>query len=56
MRAKRSGMLVGLALFLGTSARGASPVLPWVEDDYAQALAEARSREVPLFIDVWAPW
>ena len=30
--------------------------LPWVENNYPQALAEARSRHVPLFVEVWAPW
>lgn len=32
------------------------PVLPFVEDDYAAALAQARARRVPLFIEAWAPW
>ncbi len=32
------------------------PVLPWVEDDYAKALAEARARKVPIFAEAWAPW
>ncbi|HEX4448171.1 MAG TPA: thioredoxin family protein [Polyangiaceae bacterium] len=31
-------------------------VLPFVENDYAAALAQARARGVPLFIDAWAPW
>jgi len=31
-------------------------VLPFVHDDYAQALARARARKLPLFIDAWAPW
>jgi hypothetical protein len=30
--------------------------LPWVEDNYAQALAAAKARHVPLFVEVWAPW
>ena len=30
--------------------------LPFVEDDYARALSEARSRRLPLFIEAWAPW
>ena len=30
--------------------------LPFVEDDYATALAEARARRVPIFVDAWAPW
>jgi hypothetical protein len=27
-----------------------------VEDDYGRALAEAKARNVPLVVDVWAPW
>lgn len=34
----------------------ASASLPWVEDNYAQALAAAKARHVPLFVEVWAPW
>jgi tetratricopeptide (TPR) repeat protein len=30
--------------------------LPFVEDDYARALAEARAAHKPLFIDAWATW
>ncbi len=30
--------------------------LPFVHDDYPAALARARTREVPLFVEVWAPW
>ncbi len=32
------------------------PSLPWIEDDYARALAEAKARRVPVFAEVWAPW
>ncbi len=28
----------------------------FIEDDYPRALREARTRGVPLFVDVWAPW
>jgi len=28
----------------------------FIEDDYARAIAEARARALPLFIDTWAPW
>jgi hypothetical protein len=38
-------------LFVSTSV-----TLPWVEDNYAKALSEAKSRHVPLFVEVWAPW
>jgi protein-disulfide isomerase len=30
--------------------------VPFIEDDYPRALAEARRRNVPLFVDAWAPW
>jgi thioredoxin-like negative regulator of GroEL len=38
---------------LGTHRKGA---LHWFEDDYAAALACARAKQVPLVIDMWAPW
>lgn len=28
----------------------------WIEDDYPSALAEAKQRDVPIFVDAWAPW
>jgi hypothetical protein len=30
--------------------------LPFLSDDYAKALGEARARALPLFIEAWAPW
>jgi len=35
---------------------GAREVVPFIADDYARALAQARARRVPLFIESWAPW
>ncbi len=43
-----------LKLFLMFASAAGS--LPWMENNYAQALAAARSRHVPLFVEVWAPW
>ncbi|MEO6323792.1 MAG: hypothetical protein ABIT01_10090 [Thermoanaerobaculia bacterium] len=31
-------------------------VLPFIEDDYGRALAQARAQALPLFVEVWAPW
>ena len=46
-----------LCVLLGSAAPlGAAPTLPFIEDDYARALAEARSRRLPLFVESWAPW
>ena len=28
----------------------------FIENDYARAVAEARARRLPLFVDAWAPW
>lgn len=30
--------------------------LPFIEDDYAAALARAKAENKPLFVDTWAPW
>jgi hypothetical protein len=34
----------------------ARSVLPWIEDDYSRALAEARAKKLPIFAEAWAPW
>ena len=40
-----------------TSPRSVVPAaLPFVQDDYAAALAQARQLKIPLFIESWAPW
>ncbi len=58
-------------LLLGSCACAATPVpapaasapaapgekpIHFIEDDYGRALAVARARQLPLFIDAWAPW
>jgi len=30
--------------------------LSFIEDDYPRALADAKARHVPMFVDAWAPW
>ena len=49
-------LLAALALALASQATAAPRGLPFVADDYARALADARARNVPLVVDVWAPW
>jgi ribosome-binding protein aMBF1 (putative translation factor) len=40
-----------------SSRRAAKPeVLPFIADDYARAIATARARSAPIFVDAWAPW
>lgn len=37
------------------AAHGGAP-LPFIQDDYESALAEAKTKGIPLFVDTWAPW
>lgn len=30
--------------------------LPWIDDDWPRAVAEAKARKVPIFVESWAPW
>jgi hypothetical protein len=39
-----------------SSTPAATPMVPPFVEDYAKAVAEARARKVPLFIEAWAPW
>jgi hypothetical protein len=34
----------------------AKEVLPFIEDDFAKAVAQARTKKEPIFVDAWAPW
>jgi thiol-disulfide isomerase/thioredoxin len=38
------------------SQSGGSEALPFIHDDYPKALAEAKGKNRPLFVDAWAPW
>jgi hypothetical protein len=42
----------------GAGKASAQPamVMPWIEDDYAKAISEAKARKVPIFVESWAPW
>jgi endonuclease YncB( thermonuclease family) len=53
-RLGRAGL--AFVLLAGSAPLLAAANLPFVEDDYARALAEARARKLPLFIEAWAPW
>jgi len=66
MRLAVSATVTTLLLVLAADAPAAAPtasavqktkqILPFHEDDYAAALAEARAKKLPLFIEAWAPW
>ena len=55
----RSWTVASIALVAaGCASRGAVRLapLPFIENDYPRALAQAKQRHVPLFVDAWAPW
>jgi hypothetical protein len=37
-------------------AKPASSPLPWIADDWPRALAVARQKKLPIFVENWAPW
>lgn len=41
---------------VAVTAASGGEVLPFLHDDYPKALAAARARKKPLFVDAWAPW
>ena len=56
---KFAGLLLAAlagAAALYADAPAAKPAVPFIEDDYARALSEARAKKVPIFVENWAPW
>ncbi|MEO8504958.1 MAG: hypothetical protein ABI609_13755 [Acidobacteriota bacterium] len=45
-----------LAALLAAPLAAATSPLPWIEDDYARAVAQAKALKVPLFLEASAPW
>ena len=43
------------AVLLAATALPAA-ALPFIENDYAKALARAKAKNLPIFADAWAPW
>ena len=43
-------------VLLALSALSAHADLPFIENDYRKAVAEAKAKNVPLFVEAWAPW
>src|SRR5215203_771656 len=69
MNAFRRLLLLALTVALAAApaaAKSASPskaapaahalAVPFIADDYETALAQARERNVPIFMDAWATW
>ena len=39
-----------------TAPAAANEVLPFVENDFTTAVARAKAKNVPIFVEAWAPW
>jgi hypothetical protein len=59
-RALASAVLLAAAVCVSPvradAPASARPAVPFIEDDYARALKEARAKNVPIFVENWAPW
>jgi hypothetical protein len=57
MKATRAAALAltGALAFVSAAPAARREVLPWV-DDHSKALAQARVKNVPIFVEAWAPW
>ena len=56
MRAMKPLAIVTLAMVMSAGAGHAKEVLPFIEDDYTRAVARAKAKNVPIFVEAWAPW
>lgn len=60
MRIALALLVLGLPRMVAAADRAPATAvheaLPFIEDDYPRALAEARTRKIPLFVDTWATW
>jgi len=41
---------------VGAASSASAAGLPFIRDDYPKALAEAKQRKLPIFVECWAPW
>ena len=49
--------LCALALLaLSIPSVAAAVGLPFMQDNYGAALVQAKQRQLPIFVEVWAPW
>jgi hypothetical protein len=56
IRSIRSSFLGVVSLLMLSGAASAATPLPFIPDDYPKGLAEGKLRNLPVFVEVWAPW
>ena len=47
--------ILGLLILLGCGQVLVAQ-LPFIQDNYQQALAKAKEHNQPIFVECWAPW
>jgi hypothetical protein len=52
----RSSFLGVVSLLMLSGAGLVAKPLPFIPDDYPKGLAEGKLRNLPMFVEVWAPW
>ena len=48
--------LVLAAVLLSALSSSAKEAVPFIADDYKKAVAQAKAKNVPIFVETWAPW
>ena len=48
--------MLAVAALLAIPRISAAAGLPFMQDNYPAALSEAKQRQLPIFVEVWAPW
>jgi hypothetical protein len=49
-------LFIPLFLLAASFPAPAKEVLPFIENDYAKAVAQGKAKNLPVFVDAWAPW
>jgi hypothetical protein len=53
---KRRFLWAFLLLMLVSGIASRAATLPFIQDDFAKARAQAMQRKLPIFVECWAPW
>ena len=56
VRLSLAALVFALAAPLSAAGPDVRPTLPFIEDDFPKAMAEARAKKLPIFVEAWAPW
>jgi hypothetical protein len=53
---KLSTLVLATTVATSAAAAVAPSRLPFLENDFARARIAATQRQLPIFVEVWAPW